>query len=292
MRIACPYCGERDTRASSPISATRRVARPDRRRRRRRTQAFTTTSICATTRAGAHREHWYHGGGCRALARRDARHDAATRSRVIRAAMSRGRGARCRRPALTRAASPSRSTTRRRLPTRRPDRPHRAAAVHLRRRELSRASPATRWPRRCSPTASRLVGRSFKYHRPRGILTAGSEEPNALVELRTGARREPNTQRDRRPSSIDGLDAASQNRWPSLALRPAGGQPAARADLRRRLLLQDLHVAGDVLGEDLRAADPPRRRARPRRRRRRSRPLREGLRALRRAGDRRGPGRA
>ena len=39
----------------------------------------------------------------------------------------------------------------------------------------------------------RLVGRSFKYHRPRGILTAGSEEPNALVELRSGARREPNT---------------------------------------------------------------------------------------------------
>ena len=32
----------------------------------------------------------------------------------------------------------------------------------------------------------RLVGRSFKYHRPRGILTAGSEEPNALVELRIG----------------------------------------------------------------------------------------------------------
>src|SRR5690348_11378341 len=39
----------------------------------------------------------------------------------------------------------------------------------------------------------RLLGRSFKYHRPRGILTAGSEEPNALVELRTGSRREPNT---------------------------------------------------------------------------------------------------
>ncbi|TIW75838.1 MAG: hypothetical protein E5V53_30125, partial [Mesorhizobium sp.] len=38
----------------------------------------------------------------------------------------------------------------------------------------------------------KLVGRSFKYHRPRGILTAGSEEPNALVELRSGARREPN----------------------------------------------------------------------------------------------------
>ncbi|HSD93381.1 MAG TPA: 2Fe-2S iron-sulfur cluster-binding protein, partial [Methyloceanibacter sp.] len=63
----------------------------------------------------------------------------------------------------------------------------------------------------------RLVGRSFKYHRPRGILTAGSEEPSALVELRTGARREPNT----RATTIElyeGLDAASQNRWPSLKL--------------------------------------------------------------------------
>ena len=39
----------------------------------------------------------------------------------------------------------------------------------------------------------RLVGRSFKYHRPRGIFTAGPEEPNALVELRKGAQREPNT---------------------------------------------------------------------------------------------------
>ena len=61
----------------------------------------------------------------------------------------------------------------------------------------------------------RLVGRSFKYHRPRGILSAGSEEPNALVELRTGARREPNT----RATTVElygGLDAASQNRWPSL----------------------------------------------------------------------------
>jgi NADPH-dependent 2,4-dienoyl-CoA reductase/sulfur reductase-like enzyme len=38
-----------------------------------------------------------------------------------------------------------------------------------------------------------LLGRSFKYHRPRGLLSAGSEEPNALVELRDGARREPNT---------------------------------------------------------------------------------------------------
>jgi sarcosine oxidase subunit alpha len=63
----------------------------------------------------------------------------------------------------------------------------------------------------------RLVGRSFKYHRPRGILTAGSEEPNALVELRSGARREANT-RATVTELFDGLDARSQNRWPSLAL--------------------------------------------------------------------------
>src|SRR5712671_4169537 len=61
----------------------------------------------------------------------------------------------------------------------------------------------------------KLVGRSFKYHRPRGILTAGSEEPNALVELRTGARREPNT-RATTVELYDGLVATSQNRWPSL----------------------------------------------------------------------------
>ncbi|MHA6687203.1 sarcosine oxidase subunit alpha family protein [Mesorhizobium sp. A556] len=61
----------------------------------------------------------------------------------------------------------------------------------------------------------KLVGRSFKYHRPRGILTAGPEEPNALVELRSGARKEANT----KATTIelyDGLIAQSQNRWPSL----------------------------------------------------------------------------
>ncbi len=56
----------------------------------------------------------------------------------------------------------------------------------------------------------RLVGRSFKYHRPRGIFTAGSEEPNALVELGTGGRQEPNT-RATITELFDGLSAASQN---------------------------------------------------------------------------------
>ncbi len=61
----------------------------------------------------------------------------------------------------------------------------------------------------------RLVGRSFKLHRPRGVFAAGAEEPNALAEMRTGARREPNT-RMTLVELYDGLEAASQNRFPSL----------------------------------------------------------------------------
>lgn len=61
----------------------------------------------------------------------------------------------------------------------------------------------------------KLVGRSFKYHRPRGVLSAGSEEPNALVELRAGAYREPNT-RATVAELFDGLEARSQNRFPNL----------------------------------------------------------------------------
>jgi sarcosine oxidase subunit alpha len=62
-----------------------------------------------------------------------------------------------------------------------------------------------------------LVGRSFKYHRPRGILSAGSEEPNALVGIhRDAARRTPNV-RATVQELYDGLEAVSQNRWPSLS---------------------------------------------------------------------------
>ncbi|MEM1128954.1 MAG: sarcosine oxidase subunit alpha family protein [Pseudomonadota bacterium] len=56
----------------------------------------------------------------------------------------------------------------------------------------------------------RLMGRSFKYHRPRGVVSAGSEEPNALVTLRAGARAEPNT-RATSAELFDGLEARSQN---------------------------------------------------------------------------------
>ena len=63
----------------------------------------------------------------------------------------------------------------------------------------------------------RLVGRSFKYHRPRGILTAGSEEPNALMTIGSGAAQDPNV-RATVQELFEGLQARSQNRWPSLGL--------------------------------------------------------------------------
>lgn len=61
-----------------------------------------------------------------------------------------------------------------------------------------------------------LFGRSFKYHRPRGVLTAGVEEPNALVTVLRGEIREPNIAATM-VEIYDGLTAVSQNRFPSLS---------------------------------------------------------------------------
>jgi len=61
-----------------------------------------------------------------------------------------------------------------------------------------------------------LVGRSYKYHRPRGILSAGSEEPNALVTIDRGQGRTTPNLRATQVELYDGLVAESQNRWPSL----------------------------------------------------------------------------
>ncbi|GIT89969.1 sarcosine oxidase subunit alpha [Jannaschia pagri] len=61
----------------------------------------------------------------------------------------------------------------------------------------------------------RLMGRSFKYHRPRGPLTADSAEPNALVTVHRGPRAIPNT-RATVQEVFDGLTVRSQNAWPSL----------------------------------------------------------------------------
>ncbi|SMH53425.1 2Fe-2S iron-sulfur cluster-binding protein [Maritimibacter sp. HL-12] len=71
----------------------------------------------------------------------------------------------------------------------------------------------------------RLVGRSFKYHRPRGIFSAGSEEPNALVTLGEGRAALPNT-RATMVELTDGIAAFSQNH-----LGPLGFDPLAVTDL-------------------------------------------------------------
>src|SRR5580658_8059191 len=62
-----------------------------------------------------------------------------------------------------------------------------------------------------------LMGRSFKYHRPRGVLAAGAEEPNALVAVRRDAARYTPNLRATQVELYEGLCASSQNRWPSLS---------------------------------------------------------------------------
>ncbi len=62
----------------------------------------------------------------------------------------------------------------------------------------------------------RVFGRSFKYHRPRGLLAAGSEEPNALVKVVRDAGRSTPNLRATQIEIYEGLVAESQNRWPSL----------------------------------------------------------------------------
>ncbi len=66
-----------------------------------------------------------------------------------------------------------------------------------------------------------LIGRSFKYHRPRGIMAAGVEEPNALITVGEGGRSEPNT----RATDVfvyEGMVARGQNAWPSLSFDLGG----------------------------------------------------------------------
>ena len=60
-----------------------------------------------------------------------------------------------------------------------------------------------------------MVGRSFKYHRPRGVVASGGEEPNALFNMGEGSKFEPN-QRATTTELFDGLKATSQNHWPTL----------------------------------------------------------------------------
>ena len=152
---------------------------------------------------GVHYERWMHAKGCRRyfnVARDTVTHE-------IYAVYEMGQ------PARDRPRERPMSQVNR-LPQRRPHRPRQAAALHLRRQAVLRLS--RRHPRlRAAGERRALVGRSFKYHRPRGLLSAGAEEPNALIQLGQGNRSEPNL-RATQIELYDGLIAESQNRWPSL----------------------------------------------------------------------------
>ncbi len=110
-----------------------------------------------------------------------------------------------------------------------------------------------------------LMGRSFKYHRPRGLVSVGVDEPNALVSIDAGTGRVTPNLRAPQVELYDGLVARSQNAWPSLEYDVGAINSAAFAAVSRRLLLQDLHRAAGRVGAHLRAAHPsrggPRRRA-------------------------------
>ena len=101
-----------------------------------------------------------------------------------------------------------------RLPDGRPHRPDQAVAFTFNGKRLTGYQGDTLASALLANGVA-LVGRSFKYHRPRGIMTAGSEEPNALVQLGGGQRTEPNL-RATQVELYDGLTASSQNCWPSV----------------------------------------------------------------------------
>ena len=89
-----------------------------------------------------------------------------------------------------------------------------------------------------------LVGRSFKYHRPRGVLAAGADEPSALVTIiRDDARRTPNL-RATQVELYDGLRAESQKSLSLARFRSRRHQRFSGAAAACRVLLQDIQVAG------------------------------------------------
>ncbi len=106
-----------------------------------------------------------------------------------------------------------------------------------------------------------LMGRSFKYHRPRGPVAAGSEEPNALIGTRRGVGRfEPNTR-----ATVQEIWAGSGDHVAEQVPEPeVGHRRGQRRGLHAvlgGLLLQDLHVAEELLAQGLRAVHPRRRRS-------------------------------
>ena len=239
MRIPCPYCGARGTR-SSPISATPPCAR-------RRSGSAPTTRLRAVhdyvylrdNPAGPHRELWYHGAGCHAwlVVTRDTRtHEIVGVELAREVALTRGEPtiarrhpaarmdeARSRRVGRTAASACTRPAPIALAAGGLIDR-SRALALHLRRPRLSR--PCRRHAGLGAARQRRAAGRPLVQVSPAARhphRRAGGAERAGRAAHRRAARAE---HRATTVELYDGLEAASQNRWPSLALRPAGGQLA------------------------------------------------------------------
>ena len=118
---------------------------------------------------------------------------------------------------------------------------------HLRRQRLCRGTRAIRWLRRCSPTAS---GWSAARSNITGRAASSAPAPKSRMRWSSCATVRGASRIRARPciELYDGLDAASQNRWPSLKFDVQSINGLMSAVLRRRLLLQDLHVAGGSSG--------------------------------------------
>jgi NADPH-dependent 2,4-dienoyl-CoA reductase/sulfur reductase-like enzyme len=91
-----------------------------------------------------------------------------------------------------------------------------------------------------------LIGRSFKYHRPRGFLGVGVEEPNAMVQLHEGDRSEPNIMATE-VELVEGLKAKSQNCWPSVKFDIGEINNLLNRFFSCWILLQNFYVAQKFL---------------------------------------------
>ena len=200
MLIPCPHCGTRPVEEFTFLGDA--AAHPPHQQRSRLDGAWYDYVYLRDNPRGRHRGIWHHSGGCRSwlvVSRNTETHEVFGAVTARDFAKAQGRR---RHDLLSSRQGRPRSTARRPSAS-----PSTASA--------SRGRTGDTLASALLANGVTLMGRSFKYHRPRGVITAGAAEPNALVELREGGRKEANT-RATMIELYDGLVAKSQNRWPSL----------------------------------------------------------------------------
>ena len=247
LLIPCPWCGPRDE-TEFACGGEAHIARPTDPEKLSDAEWARLPLHARATRKGVHHERWMHRLGCRRwfnVARNTVTHRDHPRLQDGRAA-ARGRIDRGVVEAMTGAD---------RLPAGgRIDRRARCAS-RFNGRALRRASPATRSPRRCSPTA-------FTWSRAASNITARAafSRPARRSRMRwcssMPARAPSPTLRATQVELYDGLVAAEPEPLAVAQARPRRRQRLALAPVPGRLLLQDLHVAAGLV-DDLRALHPP-----------------------------------